>query len=85
MEGLVIKGNNIMIRNALVLTNVPMAYQARLVAELQKIISSRQIRQNLLVQGWRVEDYSPKSLAERIKLDSAVNKELIARNQIQAN
>jgi tripartite-type tricarboxylate transporter receptor subunit TctC len=86
MEDLGIKGVNIEVWNAIMApASMPPAHQARLSAALQQILDSREIRQNLLAQGWRVDDPSPKALAERIKADRATYKEVIARNGIRFN
>lgn len=86
MEDLGVKGVNIEVWNAIMApASMPIAHQTRLREELQKIISSREIRQKLLVQGWRVDDYNPKALAERIRVDRAAYKDVITRNQIQLN
>jgi len=86
MEDLGIKGVNIEVWNAIMApASMPAAHQARLSTELQRILGSREIRQSLLVQGWRVDDPSPKALAERIKADRALYQEVIARNGIQLN
>lgn len=86
MEDLGIQGVNIEVWNAIMApASMPPAHQARLVAALQKILASREVRQSLLVQGWRVGDTTPKALADRIKADRAIYKEVIARNRIQLN
>lgn len=84
MEDLGIHGVNIEVWNAIMApAGMPPAHQARLSAELQRILSSREMRQSLLVQGWRADDPSPKALAERIRVDRALYKDVIARNRIQ--
>jgi len=59
------------------------AHLARLRTELEKIIGARDMRQKLLVQGWRVDDVGAKALAQRIQQDSAVYADVIARNNIR--
>jgi len=86
MEDLGIKGVNIEVWNAIMApASMPAAHQARLSLELQRILTSREIRETLLSQGWRVDDPSPKALAERIAADRAVYKDVITRNKIRMN
>lgn len=86
MEELGAKGVNIEVWNAVMApAKMPVGYQARLSAELEKILGSREIRQKLFLQGWRVEDTSPKGLAQRIKHDTASYGDVIARNKIKLN
>ncbi|MEN9543696.1 MAG: hypothetical protein RLZZ598_529 [Pseudomonadota bacterium] len=86
MEDLGVKGVNIEVWNAIMApSSMPAAHQARLASELQRILSSREIRQKLLVQGWRADDPGSKALAERIKSDRALYKDVIARNGITLN
>ena len=86
MEDLGVKGVNIEVWNAIMApASMPAAHQARLSAALQEILSTAEIRQTLLKQGWRVDDSSPKALAERIKTDRTIYRELIRKNDIRLN
>lgn len=79
-----VKGINIEVWNAIMApASMPAANQARLSAELGRILNTREIRQTLLVQGWKVDDTSAKGLAQRIRSDSALYREIIARNAIR--
>jgi tripartite-type tricarboxylate transporter receptor subunit TctC len=51
--------------------------------ELEKILGSREIRQKLFLQGWKVDDPSAKSLAARIQQDTQTYRDIIARNKIK--
>ena len=62
---------------------MPAAHQARLSASLQKILASPEIRQGLQAQGWRVDDTSPGALAQRIKTDRAIYKDIVQGNGIK--
>ena len=84
MEEIGVKGVNIEVWNAIMApASMPPAHRARLGAELEKILGSREIRQRLLLTGWKVDDTSAKALAQRIKSDSAAYREVITRNQIR--
>ncbi|QHE87792.1 Bug family tripartite tricarboxylate transporter substrate binding protein [Hydrogenophaga sp. BPS33] len=84
MEDIGVKGLNIEVWNAVVApATMPAAHQARLSAELGKILLSRDMQQKLLVQGWRVDDPSAKSLKARIASDTALYRDIIVRNKIR--
>jgi tripartite-type tricarboxylate transporter receptor subunit TctC len=84
MEELGAKGVNIEVWNAVMApSRMPPAVQARLSGELVKILNSREVRQKLFLQGWKVDDPSPAVLARRIKDDTAVYGELIRRKGIK--
>ncbi len=84
LEDIGVKGVNIEVWNAVVApARLSAAAQTRLGTELGKILASREIRQKLLVQGWRVDDPSAKALRERIQKDTATYKDIIARNNIR--
>ena len=84
MDEIGAKGVNIEVWNAVVApSRMPAAHQARLSAELEKILGSREIRQKVFLQGWKVDDTRAKGLARRIKEDSAIYSGLIARNKIK--
>jgi len=84
MQDIGAKAVNIEVWNAVMApARMPAAHQARLSAELVKILGSREIRQKLFLQGWRTEDASPAALAQRIKSDTATYGELIAKKGIK--
>jgi tripartite-type tricarboxylate transporter receptor subunit TctC len=84
MEEVGAKGVNIEVWNAVMApARMPAAHQARLAAELEKILSSREMRQKLFLQGWKVDDTSPKALAQRITQDTATYRGVIERNKIR--
>lgn len=78
-----VKGINIEVWNAVMApASMPAEHQARLSAALGKILASRDIREKLLLQGWKVDDTSAKGLAQRIRSDAALYREIISRNHI---
>ena len=84
MEEIGAKGVNIEVWNAVMApARMPAAHQARLSQELEKILSSREIRQKLFLQGWKVDDASAKGLAARIQQDTKTYRDIIARNKIK--
>lgn len=84
MEQIGAKGVNIEVWNAVMgPAKMPAAYQARLSAELVKILNSREIRRTLFLQGWKADDSSPTALVQRIKSDTAAYGELIAKKGIK--
>ncbi|RYX94201.1 MAG: tripartite tricarboxylate transporter substrate binding protein [Comamonadaceae bacterium] len=84
MEELGANGVNIEVWNAVMApASMPAAHQARLVAEMDKILSSREMRQKLFVQGWKVDETSARSLAQRIRSDTAIYQAVIERNKIK--
>lgn len=84
MEELGAKGVNIEVWNAIMApAKMAPAHLARLRTELEKIIGSREMRQKLFVQGWRVDDVGAKALAQRIAQDSATYRDVITRNNIR--
>jgi tripartite-type tricarboxylate transporter receptor subunit TctC len=79
-----VKNVNIEVWNAIMApASMPAAHRARLSADLQKILASREIRQTLFLQGWKVDDTSPQALMQRIQADSAAYRDVIARNHIR--
>ena len=83
MEELGVKGVNIEVWNAVMApAKTPAAAQAKLSAELEKILANREMHQKLFLQGWKVDDTSPKALAARFKQDTASYGEVIAKNKI---
>lgn len=86
MEEVGAKGVNIEVWNAVMApARMPAAHQARLSQELEKILSTREIRQKLFLQGWKVDDPSAKGLAVRIKQDTKTYQDIIARNKIKVD
>jgi tripartite-type tricarboxylate transporter receptor subunit TctC len=84
MEELGVKGVNVEVWNAVMApARMPAAHQARLAAELARIIGSREIRQKLFVQGWKVDDPAPAALARRISADTATYGQLISSKGIR--
>jgi tripartite-type tricarboxylate transporter receptor subunit TctC len=75
---------NIEVWNAIMApARMPAGHQARLNAELAKILNAREMRQKLFTQGWKVEDTSAAALAQRIKSDTVVYGDLIAQKGIK--
>ncbi len=84
MEEIGAKGVNIEVWNAVMApARMPTAHQARLASELEKILGTREMRQKLFLQGWKVDDTSAKALALRIKQDSATYLDVITKNKIR--
>jgi tripartite-type tricarboxylate transporter receptor subunit TctC len=84
MEEVGAKGVNVEVWNAVMTSaKMPAANLQRLRAELEKIIASREIRQKLFLQGWRVDDVDAKALSARIAQDTAIYGDVIARNNIK--
>lgn len=78
------KDVNIEVWNAVMApASMPAAHQARLSTELGKILGSREVRQKLFLQGWKVDDTGPAALAQRIKSDTALYGDLIAKKGIK--
>jgi len=77
-------GINIEVWNAVMApAKMPAANQARLNTELAKILHTPEIQQKLFAQGWKVDDTSPAALTQRIKSDTALYGELIAKKGIK--
>jgi tripartite-type tricarboxylate transporter receptor subunit TctC len=84
MEEIGARGVNIEVWNGIMApARMPAASQARLAAELAKIIDSRDVRQKLFLQGWKVDDPSRAALAKRIRDDTQVYGELITKKAIK--
>ncbi len=84
MEEIGAKGVNIEVWNAVMApARMPAAHQQRLSQELDKILSTRDMREKLFSQGWRVDDVSAKGLALRIQQDTRSYRDIIERNHIQ--
>lgn len=86
MQDIGAKTTNIEVWNAVMApAKMPAAHRARLSAELDKILGSREIRQKLFLLGWKAEDNSSSALAQRIKSDTAIYRELIAKKGIKSD
>jgi tripartite-type tricarboxylate transporter receptor subunit TctC len=86
MDEIGAKGVNIEVWNAVMApARMPAAHRARLSQALEKILQSREIRQKLFLQGWKVDDPGAAALAERIRQDTAIYRDIIARNRIQVD
>ena len=84
MEEIGAKGVNIEVWNAVMApARMPAEHQQRLSQELDKILSTRDMREKLFAQGWRVDDVSAKGLALRIQQDTRSYRDIIERNRIQ--
>jgi len=84
MQEIGAKTTNIEVWNAVMApAGMPAAHRARLSTELGKILGSREMRQKLFLLGWKAEDNSPAALAQRIKSDTAIYGELIAKKGIK--
>lgn len=62
---------------------MPAASRERLAKELEKILTQREIKQKLFLQGWRVDEPGAKALAQRIQRDTETYRNLITHNQIR--
>jgi tripartite-type tricarboxylate transporter receptor subunit TctC len=84
LEDLGIQGVNVEVWNAVVgPARLSAPARTRLAAELARIIDSREIRQKLFLQGWKVDDASPAALARRMKDDTALYGSIISRKGIK--
>jgi tripartite-type tricarboxylate transporter receptor subunit TctC len=84
LEELGVQGVNIEVWNAVVgPARLSAPARTRLATELARIIDSREMRQKLLVQGWKVDDASPGALARRIQDDTALYGAIISRKGIK--
>ena len=57
---------------------MPAEHQARLNAEIAKILHSKEVTDKLQQLGWKVDDTSTKALTERIRRDTATYGALIS-------
>ena len=72
------KGVNIEVWNAIMApAKMPAAHQAKLNAEIAKILNTKEMKDKLFQLGWKVEDTSPKSLVARINSDTTLYGNLI--------
>ncbi len=84
MEEIGAKGVNIEVWNAVMApARMPAAHQAKLSQALEKILNTREMRQKLFLQGWKVDDPSAKALAQRIQQDTQIYRDIIVRNKIK--
>lgn len=84
MEEIGAKGVNIEVWNAVMApARMPAAHQAQLSQALEQILTAREMRQKLFLQGWRIDDVSAKGLALRIQQDTRAYREIIERNHIK--
>ncbi len=84
MEELGAQDVNIEVWNAVMApAKMSAPHLARLRSELERIIGSREMRQKLFLQGWRVDEVGARALAQRIAQDTAVYGDVIARNKIR--
>jgi tripartite-type tricarboxylate transporter receptor subunit TctC len=84
MEEIGAKGVNIEVWNAVMApARMPAAHQAKLSQALEHILTAREMRQKLFLQGWRIDDVSAKGLALRIQQDTRAYREIIERNHIK--
>ena len=84
MEEIGAKGVNIEVWNAVMApARMPAAHQARLSQALETILTAREMRQKLFLQGWRIDDVSAKGLAQRIQQDTRAYRDIIERNHIR--
>ncbi|MBK7474347.1 MAG: tripartite tricarboxylate transporter substrate binding protein [Betaproteobacteria bacterium] len=73
------QGINIEVWNAIMApAKMPAEHQAKLNAELAKILQGKEVKEKLLTLGWKVEDTSAKALADRIRSDTALYGALIS-------
>jgi tripartite-type tricarboxylate transporter receptor subunit TctC len=72
------KGVNIEVWNAIMApAKMPAAHQAKLNAEIAKILTTKEVKDKLAQLGWKVEDTSVKFLSDRIRSDTALYGALI--------
>ena len=72
------KDVNIEVWNAIMApSKMPAAHQAKLNAEIAKILNAKEMTDKLFQLGWKVEDTSVKALAARIASDTALYGKLI--------
>lgn len=84
MNELGAKNVNIEVWNAVMApAGMPAGYRTKLSAALVTILQSDSIQKTLFQQGWKVGDPSPDALAQRIKSDTALYGDLIARKHIK--
>jgi tripartite-type tricarboxylate transporter receptor subunit TctC len=77
-------GINIEVWNAVMApAKMPAAHQAKLNAALGKILNTPDVKQKLFVQGWKVEDTSQATLAQRIQADTKLYGDLIRKKDIK--
>ena len=73
-----IKGIDIEVWNAIMApAKMPAAHQAKLNAEIAKILNTKEMKDKLFQLGWKVEGTTPKVLVDRIQGDTALYGKLI--------
>ncbi len=78
-----IKNVNLEVWNALIgPTRLPAAAQARLAAEVPRIIRDADTRQKLFSQGWNAVGTSPEGLKSRIREETAILRNIIQSRRI---
>lgn len=84
MSEIGVKNVNIEVWNAVMApSRMSVPHQNRLRDELAKILSSREMRLKLVLQGWRVDDSSAGALAKRLLADTALYRGVIERKGIK--
>ncbi len=84
MQEIGAKGTNIEVWNAVMApAQMPAAHQARLSTEIGKILQSQEISQKLFQQGWKPGDASTAALTQRIKSDTTLYGDIIAKKNIK--
>jgi tripartite-type tricarboxylate transporter receptor subunit TctC len=77
-------GVNIEVWNAIMApAKMPAAHQAKLNAEIAKILNTKEMKEKLLQLGWKVEDTSARTVADRMKSDTALYGRLIKAKGIK--
>jgi len=77
-------GVNIEVWNAIMApAKMSAAHQAKLNAEIAKILNTKEMKDKLLALGWKVEDTTPKTVADRIRNDTALYGKLIKAKGIK--
>ena len=73
-----IKGISVEVWNAIMApAKMPAAHQAKLNAEIAKILNTKEMKDKLFQLGWKVEGTTPKALVDRIQGDTALYGKLI--------
>jgi tripartite-type tricarboxylate transporter receptor subunit TctC len=79
-----VAGMNLQVWNAIAVPkSMPKANAAKLLAALQLVIRSDEVRQKLYVQGWQAQGTSPEALANLVKNDTAELGAVIKAGNIQ--
>ncbi|MEI8157201.1 MAG: tripartite tricarboxylate transporter substrate-binding protein [Burkholderiales bacterium] len=79
-----IQGFDLEVWNAIAVpASLPKALQGRLAVLVSEIVRAPEMRQRLFVQGWQVVGSSPEGLANRMRQDTALLGDVIARQGIR--